>query len=313
MAPYINEKEIYINYDTCYKYVTNDGKVLGTIEEQLSCAAHEEADTKMVFHLCQLQSDANVTICCSDTDVLVIILGNMERISKNSVVHMEIGTGNHQRFIDVSKLYEILGRDVSAALPAFHAVTGCDFNAAFFRKGKNRPFAIMRKSPDVITALIELSNECNSMQDIFPKIEELVCTTYGYKKIKSVNEARVATFSKAYKVHEKEFLDLWKKGIDGSALPPCRAELYQHFLRAAYIAQIWSHPHLQVQTNNSALNYGWIENQNIYEFFWFTGDQLPKTVDEITIPTEEGKKKFFYFLNIIIEKKIFLQRKMMKI
>ena len=130
MAPYISNKVIYLNFDACYKYVVSDGKVIRTLEQALTCPAHEEADTKMIFHVCQL--DANITIRCSDTDVLIIMLGKMDKLSSKLQICMEVGVGNHQRFINVSTLYEALGSNVSAALPAFHAITGCDFNPAFF-------------------------------------------------------------------------------------------------------------------------------------------------------------------------------------
>jgi hypothetical protein len=73
------------------------GKVLRTEEPLLPCVGHVEADTKIVFHACKLDSDAHVTIRCSDTDILVIMLGNMNFIPNDLKISMHVGTGNHQR------------------------------------------------------------------------------------------------------------------------------------------------------------------------------------------------------------------------
>lgn len=140
MAPFIGNKTIYVNYLHCYKYEVHQGKVIRTAEPYLSCPCHEEADTKIVFHACQLNSDAHVTIRCSDTDILIIMLGNMNFIQSDLKISMHVGTGNYQRFINISNLYETLGPRLCSSLPGFHALTGCDFNPAFYRKGKKKRF-----------------------------------------------------------------------------------------------------------------------------------------------------------------------------
>lgn len=289
MAPYIDNKIIYVNAETCFKYVVSDGKVVRTEDQTLTCLAHEEADTKMIFHVCQLNVDANVTIRCSDTDVLIIMLANMSNVSSNLQICMQVGVGNNQRFINVTRLYEALGHDTSAALPAFHAFTGCDFNPSFFRKGKKRPLSIMRKSAYFTESFMQMSNPSDNRQDIFARIEEFICQVYGFKALKSVDEARIASFQKTYKLIEKDdVFRLPKKNIDGSALPPCKAELFQHFLRSCFIAEMWTHAYLKVPISATPTDYGWVEIDNKYEFTWFTGNQLPGTIKEITIQTEEG-------------------------
>ncbi|KMQ83738.1 hypothetical protein RF55_19223 [Lasius niger] len=45
-----------------------------TINEYLSCECHEEADTKIVHHICKIEDDSNILIKSSDTDILVIML-----------------------------------------------------------------------------------------------------------------------------------------------------------------------------------------------------------------------------------------------
>lgn len=84
MALYIAEN--YINHDTFCEYSKQNNRVR-TIEQNLNCLAHEDADTTMVIHVCQLETDADLIIWCSDTDHIIILLGNMNHIRSNSKVY----------------------------------------------------------------------------------------------------------------------------------------------------------------------------------------------------------------------------------
>ena len=110
----------------------------------MACPDHQEADTKIIYHVCKIQDAAKVMIRCSDTDVLM--LSNMMFVKTGVEISMHIGTGNKQRYININKLYyEHLGNSVCLALPVFHALTGCDFNPSFFffRKEKTQPFSML--------------------------------------------------------------------------------------------------------------------------------------------------------------------------
>uniref|UniRef100_A0A2H1VK22 SFRICE_026934 n=1 Tax=Spodoptera frugiperda TaxID=7108 RepID=A0A2H1VK22_SPOFR len=67
--------------------------------------------------------------------------------NKDSNIWIFTGTGNKQRYIDLTKFYEYLGPSLCRSLPGFHTLTGCgsDYNPAFFKKGKQRPFNILKK------------------------------------------------------------------------------------------------------------------------------------------------------------------------
>lgn len=54
-------------------------KSLDPYSQVFTCDKHEEADTKIVYHACKADANSNILIRCSDTDVLIIMLGNMER------------------------------------------------------------------------------------------------------------------------------------------------------------------------------------------------------------------------------------------
>ncbi|CAH0663654.1 unnamed protein product [Spodoptera exigua] len=158
MAHIIANKIININHDMCYEYSVKDGLVIQTINEDLTCQEHEEADTKIVYHVCQMKQRGQVTIRCSDTDILIIMLGNMEFVESGVQISMDVGVGNSRRYIDVSRLYEILGSTLAKSLPAFHAMTGCDYNPALYRKGKKRPLTMLKNSKRYQEAFGDLSS-----------------------------------------------------------------------------------------------------------------------------------------------------------
>ncbi|XP_011171576.3 uncharacterized protein LOC105204222 [Solenopsis invicta] len=217
MALFIGNKTIYLNFDYCYKYEVHDGKVNKTLDDNLSCPDHEEADTKIIYNVCKIDFDANVVIRCSDTDILVIMLGNMCFIKKLKL-WMHVGVGNAQRYINVSKLHETLGEKLCNALPAFHALTGCDFNPSFYRKGKTRPLTLFENSEKYIDAFKKISDIKNgNTEEVYAILEEFVCRIYGLKTCNDLNEARVLVFMKTYKFTDNDAIFRSKmKNIDGS-------------------------------------------------------------------------------------------------
>ena len=70
-------KIININYDLCCQYKLVNGFVNRTINDLLTSQNHEEADTKIAFHACNITEPNNIVVRSSDTDVLIILLGNI--------------------------------------------------------------------------------------------------------------------------------------------------------------------------------------------------------------------------------------------
>lgn len=115
-------------------------------DENLSCPEYEEADANIFYHICNIVVQANFVIRCSDTDIAVIMLRNMHHLKKDdSYLWILTGTGDKQRYIDISNICEQLRPSLCRSLPVFHGITGCDYNPAYFEKGKQTPFNIMKK------------------------------------------------------------------------------------------------------------------------------------------------------------------------
>ena len=113
LIPFIGQKNIFVNSaDVCYSFQNENGIMVKTIEEEFRCN-HEEADTRMLFHLSKLASPSNIVIRTVDTDVLVIALGELHKLEDGKQVWMETGitSKNTLRYISVNKIYDKLGVD----------------------------------------------------------------------------------------------------------------------------------------------------------------------------------------------------------
>lgn len=168
-AVYIGNKTIYVNCgNVCYKYYVDNGNVQRITEENLYCE-HEEADSRIVFHTAQLPENTKVIIKASDTDVLIILLGNLHMFATNVQIWMDCGllSKNNLRLVDVNKIGEPLGPNICKSLPAYHAFTGCDYTAAFSRKGKLTPFKLLQKNMTIQNIFSNMGETANVSQQHF--------------------------------------------------------------------------------------------------------------------------------------------------
>lgn len=137
-------------------------------------------------------------------------------------------------------MYLALGENVCKALPALHALTGCDFNPSFYGKGKLKAFNLMSDSFILQKALYDLSNLKHESESTIKELEKFICVLYGLKNVDNLHEAWFEIFSKAYGTRNVEdYFKIDVKGYDACNLPPCKAEFLQQFLRTAYISYSW--------------------------------------------------------------------------
>lgn len=116
MVPFQSTKTMHFNFDNCYRFKLVDGSVYKIEVFTLFCEKYEEADEKIVYYVCKITDDAEIVITCSDTDtdILVIFLGNMSHLLSSSLkVWIDIATGNNQRYISVTSLHHEIGELLS--------------------------------------------------------------------------------------------------------------------------------------------------------------------------------------------------------
>ena len=71
------------NDDTCWRYESVNGCVLTEEVNDLSCG-HEEADTRIFYHLSSIQSGNNVVLRTKDTNCLIIGLSTTEKLHEDA-------------------------------------------------------------------------------------------------------------------------------------------------------------------------------------------------------------------------------------
>ncbi len=246
---------------------------------ELMCQ-HEEADTRIMWHIghiSQSQPECNVSVRCDDTDVLIILLAHDAESSVR--VWMDVGksSNNTRRYIDVSSLADHLGVDLCKALPGLHAFTGCDYTAAFYRKGKFRPLTIMEKG--FVSTLKKLDEQEHVDQTLVAELESFVCSLYGKPNITSVNDARLTLFHDHY-APKSDTQPLEKlKRSDPSNFPPCHAVLLQKIKRSNLVACMWKNAEKENPCAWKPDDNGWkVGEKSKYELVWFEGEQVPDNV-----------------------------------
>ena len=117
---------------------------------------------------------------------------------------MDCGAENECRYIDItSTVNDLENKQVglSVAMPGLHAFTGYDFTAAFYRKGKIKPYEILENDNDGTLIKFFYNMSPTGREEPGRQIaEDYVCALYCMKAVKGVNEAR---YMKLLKMTEK--------------------------------------------------------------------------------------------------------------
>eukprot|EP00745_Piridium_sociabile_P029609 TRINITY_DN48831_c1_g1_i4.p2 TRINITY_DN48831_c1_g1~~TRINITY_DN48831_c1_g1_i4.p2 ORF type:complete len:222 (-),score=27.38 TRINITY_DN48831_c1_g1_i4:119-784(-) len=153
------------------------------------------------------------------------------------------------RYIPVHVIARELGPSKAMALPAFHALTGCDTTSAFFGKGKKTAWSVWQSLPELTLPLQLLSCPNPSVEMVrthTTMLERFVIQLYGVydDDITSVDAARLYLF-----LH---------KGRDFEHMPPSSDALHQHFLRVAYQSgHVWGNTLNKAPAPVSPTEWGW--------------------------------------------------------
>ena len=274
MVQFLEEKHYVSHGGVCMEMKNNEDDVLQIEEPNHLQCRHEEADTLIAFHANNI-STGNILVRSTDTDVFIILLGLSGRSEGINII-MDYGSGNHRRYIDVTKLADILEKKqtgITEALIGLHALTGCDFTSCFYRKGKVKPFQWMESDAAHVMALRSLTAEEVDAQ----AVPSIVCVLYGFKT-SDINEARYKAFMRMGGGDENEPLARIMK-INCASLPPCAKTLGNHMKRAHYVARIWKRADQTDPTGGaSPTDYGWKLSQNCFEPDWYPGSSVPESL-----------------------------------
>ncbi len=298
-AKALEGKNMYMAFDRkCIHYtsVNAEGPVVWKEVPALNCS-HEEADTRIIFHLVhaiQQDPDANISVRADDTDIFINLLFHVLRTGGN--VWMDVGksSNNTRKFLSITQLVEKLDADVIRALPSYHAFTGCDFTASFLYKAKTKPFDIMvdvkKHQKQFITAFAKLGQRVHVIPSVISSLQQFVCAMYGKPKCASVDKARYEMYADMYAPKAKDAPLQKLKRANPSTLPPCQTVLMNKIKRTNYVSYIWKHAHQAdpLPPNSTPETNGWQETEGKYTIKWFLGEQMPEDINPESIDETES-------------------------
>ena len=102
--------------------------------EYLQPCSHEEADTRILFHVahCARQGLRKVVIRIMDTDVVALAIEHFSALRLEEL-WVSVGVGTHFRQIAI---HEIVKKVNEKAVTFLHAINGCDTVSSFLGSGK---------------------------------------------------------------------------------------------------------------------------------------------------------------------------------
>ena len=157
-----------------YRLQVVENKVTSMPEEDLF-SNQEEADTKMFLcclHAIRYFSSENICISTDDSDVAILAIYYKNYIPCNLLV--EIETKAKKRILCIARISKTIGKELSDALPALHAVSGCDSTSAFFGIGKQKFYKIVKNSDRFEAVLAQMGSTFDFDLDLFPVFQEMM-------------------------------------------------------------------------------------------------------------------------------------------
>ncbi|OXU26620.1 hypothetical protein TSAR_012112 [Trichomalopsis sarcophagae] len=252
------EKEIYVSFKSCHKYIAENGKIYRTNLSDRSCEGHVEADTKFALFL---------KFVCEMYATTKNKLRNVKKVNEaRSCIF-----GQSYGMIDDMEAFKkkVVSFDASNLSPCLRELEQQILRTAYvpniwINAHKNIPSILDPtnygwslnndgeytfkwfegpETPETVKEII-MPSENSQVESTKNSIEEFVCEIYATTKnklrnVKKVNEARSCIFGQSYGMIDD--MEAFKKKVvsfDASNLPPCLRELEQQILRTAYVSNI---------------------------------------------------------------------------
>ena len=209
-----------------------------------------------------------VVIQSPDTDVLVISVYHFRDIGCREM-WFKTGVKDHLRYIPVHAVYGELGGKMCQALPAFHAITGCDSTSSFAGVTKKKGWQVLSKSEVHQDSLTLLGVEANLSDAVAAKYESFVCNLYRVTKqtLSTADELRYLRFCQKPK---------------NETLPPTSDSLLQHLKRANYQTLVWKQALAAVQNLPDPEGSGWVKEGSSLKPQYMTKQPAPTSLLELT-------------------------------
>ena len=216
---------------------------------------HLEGDTRVVFHAknADTTDPGNIAVRANNIGIAVILIYNIHHVDSDVWYDSGHNYDNSRECINIKKLVSNV-QNVSS-LPGLYAFLGNNYTPAFFGKEKVKPIQIVIKKEKFANVFSKLG-EREMSHEVFSTIEEYVCSVYGFKCDKNVNDLiRKMSEERSKPKSTERPLDCIKS-LDPNKFPPCRAVLKQHIKRHGLLQNytkqhIWHTQYLQIMAGSS--------------------------------------------------------------
>ena len=208
---------------------------------------------------------------------------------------MGVETKNILRYVSMNQIYLSLGQLLLSALPAFHALFGCDYTGAFSRKGKVCPFNCLENSEEAQCTFVNLAVDLPSIKEEVSDTEKYICALYAKRKLDSVNYARFQIFYDQYKKKD-EYQSVTKvKSFDLSRMPPCKKVLTEKIKTTKLVARKWMTSVDALQPVWCPAEFGWKLDDGKQTIKWYDGKVAPRWLDIVcTDGSTEDETGWYY-------------------
>ena len=235
---------------------------------------HKEADPRLALHAVYASSIApNEAVCvvCDDTDVFIILLSIATQMKGDLFFRQGRSTGKGLEYHNVRSLAEKLGDECCKNLPAFHALTGCDFTYPFYRRSKYQSFVNMMnlKNSKSRRNSVGLLDSLGTLEPDVKKISDFVIHTMYNRPIKenSLSESRSAMLFVKQK-GKKRFRST-------TQIPPDENSLKMKILRCNLIAYGWRNCLNERYEPLDPCQSGLFIRDGFMHPIWYNGSNLP--------------------------------------
>ncbi len=227
--------EHFCNIATVKLVVVYDTKIKGSNYEEHH--THEEADTllpQQVIACIDDEGSWDVRVWSPDTDVFVLLLDLVAhgRLGEGNRLSFLTGKGSKYREIDIVNRVEAVGIHKTKALVGLHNFTVADWGGKFVgitKKTWINAFLQLDNRDHVITCMQNLGTRPvthhlinYNLPDEVRDLEQFVCRVYCKDGPTNLPTLRWTLFR--------------SRNLEGEMLPPTRASLLPHIVRANYIA-----------------------------------------------------------------------------
>ena len=160
------------------------------------------------------------------------------------------------------------------AIPALHAITGCDSTSALAGIGKKKGWQVLLRNEQHQDSLGLLGSQRNLSDDIATQYEAFICDLYARSRmnLRTVDELRY-------------FLFCQNRRQKNELLPPTSDSLLQQLKRVNYQTFVWRKALTAIQHLPQPESNGWVRENSSLKLVYMTKEPAPSSLLELTTCT----------------------------